>query len=107
HQEDPKSPETISGPSERAGFIEASVSGLDHNPARATYPPTATAESPPTFRPSDAVPMITLIRPVVRTSSVTTAGASPTPGPGTVAPKPPTVPNIARRSQQAATAPLS
>ena len=37
------------------------------------YPPTATAESAPTFCAREAVPRIVLTRPTVRTSSVTIA----------------------------------
>jgi hypothetical protein len=36
---------TNAGPKERAGFIDAPLTGLDHNPARTMYPPTASADS--------------------------------------------------------------
>lgn len=36
-----RSPPTSAGPSERAGFIDAPVTGAAHKPARLMYPATA------------------------------------------------------------------
>src|SRR5437764_697018 len=61
--------------------MEAPLTGLDHRPASAMYPPTAMADSGPTFCADDAVPRMTLTSPTVPSSSLkrrrpSTAGSS-------------------------------
>src|SRR4029077_5816816 len=94
-----------SGANDRTGFIDAPLSGLDHNPARAIYAPTATADSAPTFCALDAVPRMTLTKPMVSTASTSIARISPTPGAGTVAPSMFGRPATTHRKRHASTPP--
>lgn len=63
----------MSGPRDRAGFMDAPLTGLDHRPARMMYPPTAMAARAPTFWAVEAVPRMVLTRPRVRTVSTSSA----------------------------------
>ena len=62
-------PLTSAGPIERAGFIEAPVTGPPKRASRPTVPPIAIAAAAPTARVSVATAMITNIRKAVRISS--------------------------------------
>src|SRR6478672_6400745 len=97
----------MSGPNDRAGFIDAPLIGLDQRPASVMYPPTAIADSGPTFWADDAVPRIVLTSPNVSSASVAVASRTLTPGPGSVAPSIPILPNIAHSSRHAAVAPAN
>src|ERR1700675_2804254 len=59
----------MAGASERAGFIEAPVTGPPNIASRPTVPPIAIAAASPTARVSVAAAMITNIRKKVSTSS--------------------------------------
>src|SRR5665647_3327259 len=76
-----KSPRAKSGPSERAGCIDAPLTGLAHRPARAMYAPTPTADSGPMVGALDAVPKIVLTNPSVRRVSTTKAWVLVKPAP--------------------------
>ena len=62
-------PEASAGPSERAGFIDAPVTGPPKIASSPTVPPMAIAAAAPTARVSVATAMITNIRKAVSTSS--------------------------------------
>src|SRR4029079_1445688 len=64
-----QSPFTKTGPSDRAGFIDAPLTGDPHSPARAMQLPTPIAASGPICWAPDAVPRITLTSPAVSTIS--------------------------------------
>ena len=70
----PRSPATptaaSAGPRERAGFIEAPVTGPPNSASRPIVPPIAIAAPAPTARVSVATAMITNIRKALRTSLV-------------------------------------
>ena len=69
------------------------------------YPPTASADSGPTFWAPDAVPRIVLTSPRVRSASISIAWVPLIPGPGSVAPSIPTRLSTAERKRQAKVAP--
>src|SRR3954464_4079932 len=79
---DVQSPNTRAGPSERAGVIDAPLTGAPPTPARGMWPPTPMAANGPICWAPDAVPRITLTRPVVRTSSHSIAVVDEMPAPG-------------------------
>ena len=54
-----RSPDTIAGPSDRAGFMEAPVTGPPNIASSPTAPPIAIAAASPTARVSVATAMIT------------------------------------------------
>ena len=62
-------PLTRAGPIERAGFIEAPVTGPPKRASSPTVPPMAIAAAAPTARVSVATAMITNIRKAVRIAS--------------------------------------
>src|SRR5579871_4724677 len=103
----PRFPSTMSGPRDRAGFMDAPLTGAAQRPARPMYPPTANAARVPTLWAREAVPRIVLTRPTVRTTSMENACRSVMPGPGSVAPRPPTRPKRAARNAAAPMAPIS
>lgn len=97
----------VSGPSERAGFIDAPLIGLANRPRSATVPPTAIAALWPMLRLSVAVLSMMLTRMKVSTISITSDRHSP---PGTaIGYVPPvlTCPNTSCRNHVAASAPAS
>src|SRR5215469_988895 len=72
-----KSVLTMSGPSVRAGFIDAPLMGLANNPSRAMVAPTASAALWPMLRYPVAVLRITETRIAVSTISITNDFQSP------------------------------
>ena len=79
------SPETSAGPNDRAGFIDAPVTGPPNRASSPMTPPIAIAAEAPTARVSVATAMITNMRKVVSTTSY--RNACPAPTLGTVAPR--------------------
>src|SRR3984885_7803059 len=106
-QYEDQSPDTSAGPNERAGFIDAPLTGAAQRPASATYPPTPSAPIVPTFCAAEAVPRITLTSPPVTAVSIRNACQLWYPGPGRVAPRCSTLPNTASRNRHASAAPTS
>src|SRR5215471_14618831 len=102
---DVQSPLTSAGPSERAGFIDAPLTGEPHSPAKAMYPPTPNAASGPIACAPDAVPKITLTSPAVSTSSHSIAVVVEIPAPGRVSPALPCLPISAHNNNVAKIAP--
>jgi hypothetical protein len=92
-------PETSAGASDLGGFMEAPLTVPANSPAAAVNPPTASAELWPTFLAPSAVPRITLTRVLVSTSSISNDCQTVARGPGRVAPRCPTSPNIASKEQ--------
>src|SRR5215468_75526 len=72
-----KSVLTISGPSERAGFIDAPLIGLANSPSSATVEPTAIAALWPIDRCPVAVLRMMLTKIVVSSASITSDRHSP------------------------------
>jgi len=69
---DPEAPHSFAasaGPSERAGFMDAPVTGPPKSASRATVAPMATAAADPTARTSVATATITNMRTAVRSPS--------------------------------------
>lgn len=64
-------PETIAGPSERAGFMEAPLIGPANIASKATTPPMASPAVMPFSLAPVETPRITNISPIVRTASST------------------------------------
>ena len=71
------------------------------SPANAMKPPTAMAPFVPMLRAPDAVPRIVFTNPAVSTISIANAFPLVMPAPGSVAPRAPTVPSMARRKTAA------
>jgi len=67
----------MSGPRERAGFIDAPLIGLANRPSRAMVAPTARAALWPMLRLPVAVLRMTLTRIAVSTASITSDLQSP------------------------------
>jgi hypothetical protein len=67
----------MSGPSVRAGFIDAPLTGLANRPSSATVDPTAMAALWPMLRAPVAVFRMTLARIAVSTASITSDRHSP------------------------------
>ena len=67
----------MSGPSVRAGFMEAPLIGLAKRPSSATVAPTASAALCPMLRYPVAVLRITVTRMAVRMTSITSERHSP------------------------------
>src|SRR3954454_22240931 len=78
------SPDASAGPNERAGFIDAPVTGPPNSASSPTAPPMAIAAAAPTARVSVATATITNISTAVSTPSYRSAVADATWG--TVAP---------------------
>ena len=99
-----RSPDTNAGPSDRAGFIDAPLTGPPTSEPSATAPPIAIAAPCPTARVSVATETMTSIRKKVSTTSQANAWMS-LPA-GCVTPSG-TSPSVARRSAAAAMAPAT
>src|SRR5436190_955375 len=84
------------GAGDRAGFIDAPLTGPAKRPQSATVAPTARAALGPTTRSRVAVPRTTVTSSQVNATSIARAGA--TPKRGRVAPSCATRPNVASRN---------
>src|SRR6185437_11736894 len=92
----------IAGPSERAGFIDAPVTGPPNIASSPTVAPIAIAAASPTARVSVATAMITNIR--KNDSTASHRKACPSDPLGSVAPRWATLPSDDRRTSAAAVA---
>src|SRR5689334_3558295 len=102
-----QSPLTRTGPSDRAGFIDAPLTGDAHNPASAVQLAPPRAASRPICCAPDAGAGLQLNRPAGSTISHSIAATAEIPLPGRVSPALPCLPTNAHSTSVAKIAPRS